>query len=423
MRLTVLSVVVAALAVPVPSTYAAAGTCEGVPATIHSADLTVTGTEGDDVIVSTHPHAQVFALGGSDRVCFAGGLVDAGDGNDAVFSTASAGQLVETVLGEGDDSYQGGPASDIVDYHENEPASEGTSPGKDHIVTYQGTDYVGSGGLGEPNLDKIYLGPSQDILRIVAPAGSYVTADGGRDTTVLILKTDISGDIRVDLRSPKVKLADQGSIDLRGDFSSSDVDAPQSHVIVQGTPEGEEVHVRGRRVDLNLRGGDDVAEVLPTPDDQVGDLRLGPGRDLVRWYSRTKVVVRQPSFGRADGRHDRYNTYGVENVDATAKRVRIVGDGQRNEIRVVACSATIKGGGGDDLVELNGGPGGPDSGPVSYGRCKPYGPFRLFGQTGDDILYGFKGNDVLLGGPGRDIALGLRGTDRCVAEVEKSCER
>ena len=66
--LTVALVVPSALALsgPVAPTYAAAAVCQGQPATIEGSTGTITGTEGNDVIVSTGPDTEVQALGGND---------------------------------------------------------------------------------------------------------------------------------------------------------------------------------------------------------------------------------------------------------------------------------------------------------------------------------------------------------------------
>jgi hypothetical protein len=66
--LTVALVVPSALALggPVAPTYAAAAACQGQPATIEGSSGTITGTEGNDVIVATGQDVNVQALGGND---------------------------------------------------------------------------------------------------------------------------------------------------------------------------------------------------------------------------------------------------------------------------------------------------------------------------------------------------------------------
>ena len=75
--LTIALVVPSAIALtgPVAPTYAAAAVCQGQPATIEGSTGTITGTEGNDVIVSTGADTDVQALGGNDLVCVVGGRV------------------------------------------------------------------------------------------------------------------------------------------------------------------------------------------------------------------------------------------------------------------------------------------------------------------------------------------------------------
>ena len=64
-----------ALTGPVAPAYAAAAVCQGQPATIEGSTGTITGTEGNDVIVSTGVDTVVRALGGNDLICVVGGEV------------------------------------------------------------------------------------------------------------------------------------------------------------------------------------------------------------------------------------------------------------------------------------------------------------------------------------------------------------
>jgi Ca2+-binding RTX toxin-like protein len=92
-------------AAPVAPTYAAAALCQGQPATIESAAGSITGTEGNDVIVATTADVTVQALGGNDLVCVVGGRVSTGEGDDSVVSSAPAGGFTEVNLHGGNDSY------------------------------------------------------------------------------------------------------------------------------------------------------------------------------------------------------------------------------------------------------------------------------------------------------------------------------
>ena len=104
-----------ALTGPVAPTYAAAAVCQGQPATIEGSTGTITGTEGNDVIVSTGAATKVDALGGNDLICVVGGDVSTGLGDDSVVSTAPVSSISTAYLVGGTDSYVGGAGSlDVI---------------------------------------------------------------------------------------------------------------------------------------------------------------------------------------------------------------------------------------------------------------------------------------------------------------------
>jgi Ca2+-binding RTX toxin-like protein len=87
----------------VPEAAHAVGACQGEAATIEAApgQTTVTGTEGDDVIVAAGA-VTVDALGGDDIVCVTGGTVLAGPGSDDVELTLMPGSTAQASPGGGD---------------------------------------------------------------------------------------------------------------------------------------------------------------------------------------------------------------------------------------------------------------------------------------------------------------------------------
>jgi Ca2+-binding RTX toxin-like protein len=91
-----------------PVRAAAAVVCQGQPATIEGSTGTITGTEGNDVIVSTGAGTVVMALGGNDLVCVVGGEVYTGAGDDSVLSTSPVGIATIAFLVGGTDAYVGG---------------------------------------------------------------------------------------------------------------------------------------------------------------------------------------------------------------------------------------------------------------------------------------------------------------------------
>lgn len=101
----------------------------------------------------------------------------------------------------------------------------------------------------------------------------------------------------------------------------------------------------------------------------------------------------------------------------------ICGFGGNDTLRGLGGNDVLKGGSGQDNHL-----GGSGNDKIRGGGGKDI----LRGGTGEDVLRGGGGKDTLRGGggrdklngqAGRDVATGGGGTDRCKAEVEKSCER
>lgn len=281
-----------ALAAPTAPSYAAA-VCQGRTATIESVG-TVTGTEGDDVIVVTGGAASIDAKGGNDTICLDGGYVATGAGDDAVLSTAPAGEYTEVTLTLGADSYtNAGAGSSAVTVRDLTAVQVSLGAG-DGRVYLDHTTVPGTGAVD------------------VGTGDSFLFADGESEAFV-DLAAGIAG--------------------------------------VDGLLQVSIAHVR----DASARG----------------------------------------------------------------RVARIVGDDRRNDLHAAGCRITMEGGDGRDELTIV-------SGSDADRALNPFGcrqRSRLLGQGGPDVLDGRGGNDVLLGGKGRDKAFGSSGRDRCVAEVEKNCER
>jgi Ca2+-binding RTX toxin-like protein len=280
-----------ALTGPAGPTYAAAAVCQGQSATIEGAHGDITGTEGNDVIVSTGAETDVKALGGNDLICVVGGGVETGAGDDSVVSTAPAGTTTFVRLTGGSDTY------------------------------------VGGAGSSDLTIDEI--------------SSFHVTMGGGLGTMDL-LPTSTSGTGTVDFGSSV------GFLFARGQKSA--------------------------RVDLAAQtaGVDGLLSVT---------------------------------------------TVGLHTATATACKVRMKGDNDRNVLNAFGRDIVVSGGGGrDKLTRIAN----------YYGmNLKHCGRFRsvLRGDAGPDRLIGRYGDDVLIGGPGRDVAVGSDGVDTCRAEVRHDCER
>ena len=191
--LTIALVVPSAIALtgPVAPTYAAAAVCQGQPATIEGATGTITGTEGNDVIVSTGAATDVRALGGNDLVCVVGGNVSTGTGDDSVVSTAPAGTVTVAYMSGGTDTYVGGAGgSDVIvdeisSFHvtmggggtmELYPTS---IPGSGTVDFGASSGYLYAFGLEKARVDLAAQTASVDDLLTVTTAGVHsATATG-----------------------------------------------------------------------------------------------------------------------------------------------------------------------------------------------------------------------------------------------------
>jgi Ca2+-binding RTX toxin-like protein len=170
-------------------------------------------------------------------------------------------------------------------------------------------------------------------------------------------------------------------------------------------------------VDLGPGGGDVWLEPTSTPG--TGSIHFGPEEGHLFAMGDTEAHVDLP-------RH----TAGVDNLltvkitdvyDATARgaHVRMTGNVWQNDLAASGCDVVIRGGDGRDILHRVG--GGDDR---SASSCPERRSRSLLkGGLGPDRLFGRSSNDVLIGGPGRDVVYGRGGRDRCVAEVQHSCER
>jgi Ca2+-binding RTX toxin-like protein len=191
-------VVPSALAVtgPIGSSYAATS-CQGRPATIQGAG-TVTGTDGDDVIVATGRDSAVSGGAGNDVICTGGGSVETGAGDDSVLSTAPRGVQTYVVLADGHDSYVGGAGKDdvVVDGVTHVDISMGSGSGLAELypTSVPGTGSIDFGkdggflnafGESSSSVDLAHRTATVDGLltvSVVGASGTYATGDRVRVT-------------------------------------------------------------------------------------------------------------------------------------------------------------------------------------------------------------------------------------------------
>jgi Ca2+-binding RTX toxin-like protein len=398
------------------SSMAAAPVCQGREATIVAdpSQQYLTGTEGDDVIVSNYG-IYVESLSGDDTICLTGGGAYAGAGDDSVIVSGTAG--VNVVLGAGDDRFIGGPGPDRVDDGASLEGKERS--GNDTIDTGAGSDTVRSGWRNEPNRDAIDLGPGNDTLSVTVRRNTAIRFTGGRGRDFIAI-SGRDANLGLDLAHGLMTRRGARIGSLTGfDRYSVHVWKPAA-VTVLGSKRADWVDVAARAARVDLRGGNDLlglsgpargaVEVHASGGSGVDSIVSGGGESLL--VDLPHGVVRLLS-GSPDG-VTTADVSGFEDVGAYSRQTTVIGDAGRNTIRTYGCPSRVQAGAGDDIVVF-----------TSKGEESPqqdcFG--EISGGPGDDLLVGSHVDDVLLGDRGRDEARGRGGSDRCVAELELTCER
>ena len=458
---------------------AVADTCRGLPATIvGTPGEPITGTEGEDVIVSNNS-GGIDALGGDDVVCLTNHdgtegdspYVDAGDGADVVDGTLVPSGLTPGIdLGDGADTYLGGPASDRVyagvEVGEIEHWHVVSDDDQDVIDTGAGNDNVYTASDG-PLTDQIDLGPGggsvvlaadeladegslalgdEAVLRFLRPSGAtawYVnTNKHGAATTKRAAAGTVAG-------APRLTWTGDPAIEVWGEQSVS----------FNGSARDDRVFAQ-RLVWASTGGGNDLVSMLTWEGEGLIRVVGGTGNDRLAVapvtdpseYNVRDSVVYDAAEGEATftavpdpATYPELAFWGIERhyVEGFLEAVLRGTPGVDQLVAgyLGADGATVYGGAGDDRIgyigngstllgsrsRLVGGPGNDKITNVEVSSV-------LEGGTGNDRLeggsspfgeklYGNDGNDVLLGGAGPDQAWGGRGTDRCVAEQRTGCER
>ena len=437
-----------ALLTPTTSASAAGETCRGEAATIVGTSDTLTGTEGRDVIV-TADATNVKALGGDDLICVVPGrlngnvlYVDAGAGNDVVDTTASSGTYyVDTDLGAGSDTLDGGDAGDWVDTGD----AAGNQAEVDVVRTNAGTDTVRTSG----GSDVVDLGPGTNLAWLdgpgLAPDGRLAGGDG-YDTLKMTVASSSSAHV-FDMSAGTYRT--DGAAATFSSFDSLDLDSSGARIDYVGTEGDDDLTVETTGPGLStivaaMRGGDDDLVLDRTALGSGTRIDTGAGEDRL-------VATRLPWSLALDLERGLllvagigYPTSGVEDAFLMARSVSIVGDAQDNTLIAFACRSEITGGQGDDeliwdhdyvfehyslsctkTATMRGGPG-RDSFYGSPGDDRLRGDGgrdTIRGDAGDDRIRGGTGADRIIGERGRDVAWGGGGRDRCATERERTCER
>ncbi len=422
----------AALVVPAAPAVAAAETCQGRPATLvgTSGMAALVGTEGDDVVV-TGGALLTRTGGGNDLVCVTGPALsqtvsvatDAGD--DVVDTTAAAGPTY-TVLGAGSDSFTGSGQSE--DVHAGSYASSSyvdTEP--DLVSTGQGgIDHVASGSDPQaPNADVVVVpGRSEVAWRGPMTAGARLDGSGGST-----LNLRITGR-RAGIGTQPGMLVEDGVRTLSWTgfdnffVASGPRNATRSFAFT-GSGRDESLALALARVErqrISMDGGDDQLSLGHA--DTIGSVRTvydggsGDDRTYVWGGEHLDLDLRSGRLeARDDGRTVRARLTGFEDPVVGARTLVLEGTAKADRLEFAACRASVRAGGGADVVQQV-----LSTAILAPGlRCNAR-RFLLFGGGGRDVLRGGTGRDLLVGGAGRDIVSGDAGRDTCSGEKLRSCE-
>ena len=413
---------------------AGAATCQGQVATIVGMPRSeIHGTNGPDVIV-TNGAADIYAGDGDDLVCVTGGAglddvdVLADHGDDIVDASASEADGVYVSLRGGDDTFVGGPHTDVVEA--SDPWETTRSGGADSVSTAGGDDWVTTGGgPGDIDHDVIDLGSGNDRVQLDGPVdpGLPILAGVGSDQLVLNRSTmrqawvidnlagraTRAGDpvitwngiesfeltpwgawsapsfIGSDVSEVVYSVIPLTSVDLGGGNDRVNLDLHTRRLVDEATYDG------GAGTDgfsLNAGAGDQAERV---------DLDLVDGRLLFR-----------PEDEPVAAQIHRFERYRL-----SAWRLDVMGTAAPEHVLWIGCRGVVGGGPGDDVLQAI----APAD--VGCGYAGEDAEAIARGGRGDDTLIGEYMPDILIGGPGNDYANGRRNDDRCIAETEVRCDR
>ena len=290
--------------------------CFGQTATVvgTNGDPILTGTEGDDVVITTGAEVTE-TYGGDDLVCVtrAASTVQLGLGDDRVDTTALPKQeYVRLELGGGHDVVRGGAAREQV-LAGDESASD---PDRDNISTGAGIDSVFLDGSEATSHDTVSLGRGTDRVTFVGSAASenvritvdepwkidvrlgggndqYIddassggsSFDGGRGIDILISafgRLPGGGGGLLDLRSGRLEESLGDDRVVKSAFHFEDVSALTSgRLTVRGTDGPNRMDASRAsfgRVTMIGRGGNDLLKGGRRDDKLVG----GPGYDRAK---------------------------------------------------------------------------------------------------------------------------------------------
>ncbi len=353
---------------------------------------TITGTEGDDLLIGTDGDDVICGLGGRDQI-------DAKGGNDIIVGGSGADHIL---AGPGDDYVIAGDGDDIVD----------GGPGADTIYGGEGLDVV----AGRRGDDTIVGGPGNDSIK--GGKGHDNISGGDGDDTIYGNSGDdtISGDAGNDTllggRNRDTIYGGDGADTITGGSGDDVIDAGAGDDVVAGK-NGDDIIVGGPGND-SIKGG--------KGHDNISG---GDGDDTIYGNSGNDTISGDDGDDTLLGGRNRDTIYGGDGADT------ITGGSGDDVIDAGAGDDVVAGKNGDDIIV-----GGPGNDTIKGGKGHDNisggdgddtikgngGNDVVSGDGGDDTLAGGPGDDTLVGGAGVDAADGGSGIDQCTAEVTIRCE-
>jgi Ca2+-binding RTX toxin-like protein len=320
---------------------------------------TITGTEGDDVLVGGIRADRIAGLGGSDVITNADGadLIDGGEGYDYVYAGAhtAADGFRFTVAGTNVEYVHGGDGDDVIDASgDNGWIQMFGGDGDDVLIAGDGEDWMW-GGRGTDTA--VFAGNRADYT---------LEVDAGGWTGWTLITENATGKIDWIISVEKLQFAD-------GIF-----DAPGPRQQVHGTGAVDYLMAGGTSAEMfGLEGDDHLA--AGSGDDM---LYGGPGADTLSGGDGSDVIFVDNDdivFGGAG--------YDYVYADESRGPVGLTFSVAGTDIEFVW------GGMGNDVLDASGVAEQPAFG------------ISLVGNHGDDVLIGSRFADYLEGGEGHDTAV------------------
>ncbi|MDO5296330.1 MAG: M91 family zinc metallopeptidase [bacterium] len=265
-----------------------------------TADLRITGGEGDDYIISGSGHDRIFDNYGSN-------YIDGGAGHDVIVARGAdvwpdgRGFVNQLFGGEGNDYIEGGDGNDLIQGGAGYDVLYGLG-GDDEIHGGEGSDYIdgGSGNdrlfgeAGNDNLlggqgdDAINGGIGDDLLVGASGSDSFDASSGanriissGAEDTVLAASAQTTTETLTPIGMPH-HITSNGD---RSDRARIDSDLEALASLPHGQKMFSEIAQTGHRVDIEL-----------TPDGSAcasfaGNTQRGVGSDSQIFYNASKIAL------------------------------------------------------------------------------------------------------------------------------------